>query len=281
MQRKAKPDWLKIKLPKGESYLKVKRIVQQHNLHTICSSGKCPNIAECWGLGTATFMILGNICTRSCRFCAVDTGKPLPADPSEPENVARSVKLMGLKHCVITSVDRDDLADGGSGLWAETIKRVKEINPSTTIEVLIPDFWGNPDDIRRITSACPDIVSHNLETVERLTPLVRSVAGYRRSLGVIRTISDSGLVSKSGIMAGIGETEEEVMQTMDDLLQAGCQVMTIGQYLQPAKENMEVVEYVTPGTFEKYKIAGLEKGFRIVESSPLVRSSFHAERHIQ
>jgi lipoic acid synthetase len=277
---KAKPGWLKIRLPKGENYLKIKDIVAKNQLHTICSSGKCPNIAECWGSGTATFLILGNICTRSCMFCAVETGRPKPVDPYEPENVARSVKLMNLKHCVITSVDRDDLEDGGSEIWEETIRKVKEINPDTTVEVLIPDFRGNKNDIRKIIGACPDVISHNLETVERLTPVVRSIANYRRSLDVLRIISGSGLVCKSGIMAGLGETAGEVLQTMDDLLDAGCRVMTIGQYLQPSKENMEVVEYISPETFEKYRTAGIQKGFRVVESSPLVRSSYHAERHV-
>jgi lipoic acid synthetase len=277
---KAKPGWLKIRLPKGENYLKIKDIVAKNQLHTICSSGKCPNIAECWGSGTATFLILGNICTRSCMFCAVETGRPKPVDPYEPENVARSVKLMNLKHCVITSVDRDDLEDGGSEIWEETIRKVKEKNPDTTVEVLIPDFRGNKNDIRKIIGACPDVISHNLETVERLTPVVRSIANYRRSLDVLRIISGSGLVCKSGIMAGLGETAGEVLQTMDDLLDAGCRVMTIGQYLQPSKENMEVVEYISPETFEKYRTAGIQKGFRVVESGPLVRSSYHAERHV-
>ncbi|MCX6258017.1 MAG: lipoyl synthase [Bacteroidia bacterium] len=275
-----KPDWLKIGLPKGKNYLDVKDIVDRHQLHTICSSGKCPNIAECWGLGTATFMILGNICTRSCGFCSVVTGKPLPVDRDEPENVAKSVRLMNLKHCVVTSVDRDDLPDGGAAVWAETIRSIKRLNPGTTIEVLIPDFRGNTEHIKMVIDAGPDIISHNLETVERLTPLVRSVAGYRRSLEVIRFITASGMVAKSGIMLGLGEKEDEVLQTMDDLLATGCRVMTIGQYLQPSKENLEVTEYVHPDKFEFYKAEGLKKGFRIVESSPLVRSSYHAEKQI-
>ncbi len=268
-------------MPKGENYSRVKNLVQSHQLHTICSSGNCPNIGECWGQGTATFMILGDICTRSCKFCGVKTGKPLPVDPQEPERVAESVRLMGLKHCVITSVDRDDLEDGGAAIWAETIRKVKEVNPGTTIEVLIPDFRGNTRLIRQVTEARPDVISHNLETVERLTPQIRSSAQYRRSLSVINTISQSGITSKSGIMLGLGETESEILQVMDDLLEAGCSVFTLGQYLAPTLTHIPVVEYIHPDQFAMYEKAGLEKGFMFVESSPLVRSSYHAEKHVQ
>lgn len=275
-----KPDWLKIRVPSGKEYVKVKDIVTRHKLHTICTSGQCPNMAECWGRGTATFMILGDICTRSCKFCATKTGKPNPVDPDEPKNLAESVKLMNLKHCVITSVDRDDLEDGGSEHWAETIRQVKTVNPETTIEALIPDFQGRREHIQRVVEAAPDVVSHNLETVRRLTPQVRSAARYDRSLEVIRQIAASGLVAKSGIMVGLGETEDEIFETMDDLLAAGCQVMTIGQYLQPTKQHLPVVEYFHPDTFNYWKEVGLKKGFKFVESQPLVRSSYHAEKHI-
>ncbi len=278
---KRKPDWLKIKVPSGKEYVKVKEIVARHKLHTICTSGQCPNMAECWGRGTATFMILGDICTRSCKFCATKTGKPAPVDPEEPNNLAKSVKLMNLKHCVITSVDRDDLQDGGSGHWAETIRQVKNVNPGTTIEALIPDFQGNQQQIQCVIDAKPDVISHNLETVRRLTPQVRSAARYDRSLEVIRQIADSGVIAKSGIMVGLGETEQEIYQTMDDLLAVGCQVMTIGQYLQPTKLHLPVVEYFHPDTFNYWKEVGLKKGFRFVESQPLVRSSYHAEKHVE
>ena len=251
--KRQKPDWLKTKIPQGKSYLQVKEIINKHKLHTICTSGNCPNIHECWGLGTTTLMILGDICTRSCKFCAVKTGKPEPADWDEPNRVAESVKLMKLKHCILTSVDRDDLPDGGSGIWAETIKAIKKVSPNTTIEALIPDFQGKPEDIIKVINAAPEVISHNLETVERITPEIRSVASYRRSLEVIKFISNSVITSKSGIMAGLGETEDEVYQTMDDLLRAGCKVFTIGQYLQPASNHLPVYEFVTPETFEKYK----------------------------
>ena len=278
--KRQKPDWLKTRIPQGKSYLQVKEIVNKHKLHTICTSGNCPNIHECWGLGTATLMILGDICTRSCKFCAVKTGKPKPADWDESKRVAESVKLMKLKHCVLTSVDRDDLPDGGSGIWAGTIKAIKKVSPKTTIEALIPDFQGKAEDILKVINASPEVISHNLETVERITPEIRSVANYRRSLKVIKYIFESGITSKSGIMAGLGETEDEVYQTMDDLLKAGCKVFTIGQYLQPTSNHLPVVEFVTPETFEKYKQTGLQKGFKFVESSPLVRSSYHAEKHV-
>ena len=275
-----KPEWLKIKIPAGKEYVQVKDIVNRHKLHTICTSGRCPNIADCWGRGTATFMILGDICTRSCKFCATKTGVPAPLDPAEPLNVAKSIKLMRLKHCVITSVDRDDLPDCGATHWAETIRQVKKLNPETTLEVLIPDFLGKSHLIQTIIDTGVEVISHNLETVRRLTPKIRSAAKYDRSLEVIKQMANSGLVAKSGIMVGLGETNDEVLQTMDDLLAVGCSVMTIGQYLQPTKRHLPVAEYVHPEQFEKWKEAGLRKGFRFVESYPLVRSSYRAERHV-
>ncbi len=280
MKTRQKPDWLKIKLPTGSNYRQVKRIVEGHHLHTICSSGKCPNMGECWGAGTATFMILGDICTRSCKFCATLSGKPLPPDADEPAKVAESIRLMGLKHVVITSVDRDDLLDGGAGHWAKTIREIKTVNPHTTVEVLIPDFDGNAELVALVAAAQPEIVSHNLETVERLTPQVRSRARYRASLEVVKLIGLSGSVSKSGIMVGLGETFEEVLQCMDDLRLANCEILTIGQYLQPTKKHLEVVEYLHPDQFDAFKREGLARGFRIVESAPLVRSSYHAENHV-
>lgn len=276
-----KPDWLKTKLPKGKNYLTVKGILQEKGLNTICSSGKCPNMGECWTAGTATFMILGDICTRSCRFCATKTGKPLPVDLHEPDKIAQSVKYLNLKHVVITSVDRDDLPDGGASIWAATIRKVKELNPGTTLETLVPDFGGNAGNLRTVIMAAPEIISHNLETVRRLTPLVRSAAQYDRSLQVIRQIAESGIPAKSGIMAGLGETEAEVYETMDDLRKAHCSIFTIGQYLQPTPAHLPVNEYIHPDQFEKYRITGLEKGFKHVESKPLVRSSYHAEKHVQ
>ena len=280
MEIKRKPDWLKIKLPLGANYRQVKQIVNGHGLHTICSSGKCPNMGECWGAGTATFMILGEICTRSCKFCATRTGKPLPLDPEEPFKLAESIKLMGLKHAVITSVDRDDLIDGGAAHWESTINAVKSINPGITIEVLIPDFDNRFELIQMVANTEPDIISHNLETVERLTRLVRSRASYQTSLDVIRKISGTKSVSKSGIMLGLGETRDEIHQTMDDLVGAGCEIFTMGQYLQPTRAHLEVSEYVHPDEFARLKTEGLQRGFRIVESAPLVRSSYHAEKHI-
>jgi len=280
MEIKRKPDWLKIKLPLGANYRQVKQIVNGHGLHTICSSGKCPNMGECWGAGTATFMILGEICTRSCKFCATRTGKPLPLDPEEPFKLAESIKLMGLKHAVITSVDRDDLIDGGAAHWESTINAVKSINPGITIEVLIPDFDNRFELIQMVANTEPDIISHNLETVERLTRLVRSRASYQTSLDVIRKISGTKSVSKSGIMLGLGETRDEIHQTMDDLVGAGCEIFTMGQYLQPTRSHLEVAEYVHPDEFARLKTEGLQRGFRIVESAPLVRSSYHAEKHI-
>lgn len=275
-----KPDWLKIKLPKGTNFTQVKSIVQRYNLHTICTSGKCPNMGECWTAGTATLMILGDICTRSCKFCATKTGRPSPIDPEEPANVAKSIQLMGLKHAVLTSVDRDDLEDKGAGHWAQTISEIKKLTPNVTMEVLIPDFDGNTKLIQQVIDASPNIISHNLETVRRLTPQIRSRAKYDVSLKVISTIAQSGITAKSGIMVGIGETFDEVIETMDDLLMAGCKVFTIGQYLQPTNSHLPVKEYIHPDVFEKYKLIGLERGFKNIESAPLVRSSYHAERHI-
>ncbi|GAB4450291.1 MAG: lipoyl synthase [Bacteroidia bacterium] len=276
-----KPEWLKVKLPLGENYLKVREIVDKHKLHTICQSGNCPNMGECWGAGTATFMILGNICTRSCGFCAVATGRPLPVDWDEPMRVANSVKLMGVKHCVITSVDRDDLKDGGSIIWAETIKAIREISPETKFECLIPDFQGKWENIKRIVDAKPDIVSHNIETVRRLTQQVRIQAKYDRSLEVLKMLKDAGMRTKSGLMVGLGETNEEVYQTIDDLANAKVDVITIGQYLQPTAKHLPVQRFIHPDEFKAFKEYALTKGFKHVESGPLVRSSYHAEKHVE
>ena len=276
-----KPDWLKIKLPKGQLSVEVLNVVRGHNLHTICTSGMCPNQGECWGCGTATFMICGDVCTRGCRFCNVKTGRPAPLDTGEPEHIAESVRLLKLKHVVLTSVDRDDLDDLGAGHWVKVIEAVKRENEGVTMEVLIPDFQGRRELIRQGIEACPEVISHNLETVRRLTPSIRSRATYDMSLEVVRQVAESGVISKSGIMLGLGETREEILQTMDDLRSVGCRVMTIGQYLQPTAANVEVKEYVTPQVFDEYKRIGLEKGFTHVESGPLVRSSYHAERHIK
>lgn len=275
-----KPDWLKIKLPKGQLSVEVLNVVREHHLNTICTSGMCPNQGECWGCGTATFMICGSVCTRACRFCNVTTGHPSPLDPLEPENIACSVKLLKLKHAVITSVDRDDVSDFGAAHWVKVIETVKRENPDTTMEVLIPDFQGHAALVQQIIDARPNVISHNLETVRRLSPGVRSRATYDVSLSVIRQVSVSGIVSKSGIMLGLGETKDEVLATMDDLRAVGCQVMTIGQYLQPTLQNIEVKEYITPEQFDEFRRIGLEKGFTHVESGPLVRSSYHAERHV-
>lgn len=277
-----KPEWLKISLPQGKQYLDVREIIARKGLHTICVSGKCPNLSECWGRGTASFMILGDICTRACKFCSVKTGNPQGmVDWDEPGRLAESIEKMNLKHCVITSVDRDDLPDLGAGFWATTIRRIKERNPEVTIETLVPDFNGIPELIWQVIEAGPEIISHNMETVRRLTPKVRSRAKYDISLSTIETIAKSGKVKpKSGIMLGLGETEEEVLETMDDLVHVGCQVLTIGQYLQPTRKHLAVKEYVSPEQFRKYREYGLEKGFRFVESGPLVRSSYHAERHV-
>ena len=277
---KRKPDWLRVKLPTGKEYAQVRQIVSTHKLHTICESGNCPNMGECWGAGTATFMILGNICTRSCGFCAVATGRPLPADLKEPERVAESVRLMNVKHCVITSVDRDDLKDGGSTIWVETINAIRRVSPQTKFETLIPDFQGKWENLQRIIDVNPDIVSHNLETVRRLTKQVRIQAKYDRSLEVLKRLKDAGVKTKSGVMLGLGETEAEVIETMDDLRAVGCDVLTLGQYLQPTPKHLPVAEFVRPEKFAKYKEIGLEKAFRFVESGPLVRSSYHAEKHI-
>jgi len=275
-----KPSWLKVKLPTGKEYTNVRHIVSEHKLHTICESGNCPNMGECWGAGTATFMILGNICTRSCGFCAVKTGKPLPADLEEPSRVANSVKLMNVKHCVITSVDRDDLKDGGSIIWAETVNKVREVSPQTTMETLIPDFQGKWENLQRIIDVAPEIVSHNLETVRRLTKEVRIQAKYDRSLEVQKRLKEGGMKTKSGIMLGIGEKEDEVIETMQDLANVGCDILTIGQYLQPSPKHLPVMEFVPPTQFANYEKIGLEMGFRFVESGPLVRSSYHAEKHL-
>lgn len=279
-QFKKKPDWLRVKLPTGKEYAKVSEMVSTHKLHTICESGNCPNKGECWGAGTATFMILGNICTRSCGFCNVATGKPKAVDLQEPERVAKSVLLMNVKHCVITSVDRDDLKDGGSIIWVETINAIRKLSPQTKFETLIPDFQGNWENLQRLIDARPDIVSHNLETVRRLTKEVRIQAKYDRSLEVLKRLKEAGLKTKSGIMLGLGETEQEVLESMDDLRSVGCDVLTLGQYLQPSPKHLKVQEFVHPDVFAKYKVIGLEKGFRFVESGPLVRSSYHAEKHI-
>ena len=273
------PSWLKMQRASGENYTMVKRLVEDNRLHTICTSGNCPNIGECWNAGTATLMILGDICTRSCKFCGTASGKPLPPDSEEPDRVASAVSFMGLKHCVITSVDRDDLPDGGARHWADTIRKIKAINPDVTIETLIPDFRGDISAIDTVIDAGPDVVSHNIETVKRLTPLIRSVAKYDISLKVISHIAARGIPAKSGIMLGLGETEPEVMEAMHDLRDAGCTIITIGQYLAPSLNHIPVVEYVTPEKFEEYRLKGLEMGFNFVESSPLVRSSFHAEKH--
>ncbi|MFV0589764.1 MAG: lipoyl synthase [Draconibacterium sp.] len=278
--RERLPRWMKMKMPKGESYSKVKNLVNKHGLHTICTSGNCPNIGECWNRGTATFMILGNICTRRCKFCAVPSGKPLAPDLEEPKKLAESVRIMGVKHCVITSVDRDDLEDQGARIWAETIREVKRVNPDTKIEVLIPDFRGKTELIQQVIDAGPDVISHNLETTERLTPFVRFASKYRRSLDTLKYVAENFGRAKSGIMLGLGETHEEVLQTMDDLLAAGVKVMTIGQYLAPTTKHMPVVEYISPEKFVEYRTIGIRKGFKFVESSPLVRSSYRAEEHV-
>ncbi|MCX7650557.1 MAG: lipoyl synthase [Flavobacteriales bacterium] len=278
--RQPKPSWLRVKLPVGDTYRQVRQIVTEHRLHTICESGNCPNMGECWGAGTATFMILGNICTRSCGFCNVATGKPEAVDPYEPLRVAKSVKLMGLKHVVITSVDRDDLPDGGADIWAKTVTVVRKLNPGVTLETLIPDFQGKWENLQRIIEVAPEIVSHNLETVRRLTRWVRVQARYDRSLEVLKRLSDAGLITKSGIMLGLGETYDEILETMDDLRMVGVRIMTIGQYLQPSPKHLPVQEFVHPDMFARLREAGLERGFSHVESGPLVRSSYHAEKHI-
>lgn len=264
----------------GENYSRVKHLVEEHHLHTICSSGNCPNIGECWNAGTATFMILGDICTRACRFCATLTGRPLPPDPEEPARLAEAIKTLRLRHCVITSVDRDDLPDGGSRFWAETIRQVKETNRGITIETLIPDFDGNHENLDRIIKAEPDIISHNIETVRSLTPVIRTKAKYDTSLEVLKYIARKGSVCKSGFMLGLGETEDEVRETIHDIYDTGCRILTIGQYLQPSLKHIETASYISPEKFEEYRELALKLGFEFVESSPLVRSSFHAEKHV-
>ena len=276
-----KPDWLKVKIPSGKEYLRVKEVVETRGLNTICSSGKCPNQSECWTAGTATFMILGNTCTRSCQFCNVDTGAGEEVDIFEPAKVAESVRVMGLKHAVITSVDRDDLPDGGANHWKKTVEMIRKKNPGLTIETLIPDFKGEWENLDPILEVKPEIVSHNIETVERITQKVRIQAKYWRSMGVLKRLNDGGInKTKSGIMVGLGETDEEVYQTLKDLVAQGVDILTIGQYLQPTKKHLAVQEFVTPEKFAEYKKVGEELGFAHVESGPLVRSSYHAERHI-
>ncbi len=275
-----KPKWLRVKLPTGENYRKVRSLVDEHKLHTICESGSCPNMGECWGEGTATFMILGNICTRSCGFCAVKTGRPEEVDIYEPGKVAQSVKIMQVKHAVITSVDRDDLKDGGAEIWAQTVRAIRQQSPGTTMETLIPDFAGNWDNLQIVIDAAPEIVSHNLETVRRLTKAVRIQAKYDRSLEALFRLKKGGMRTKSGIMLGLGETDEEIIETMEDLRAVNVDILTIGQYLQPTPKHLPIAEFVTPERFEKYRLLGLEMGFRYVESGPLVRSSYHAEKHL-
>ena len=275
-----KPKWLRVKLPTGENYKRVRSLVDQHKLHTICESGGCPNMGECWGEGTATFMILGNICTRSCGFCAVKTGKPDEVDIFEPSKVAHSVKTMGVKHAVITSVDRDDLKDGGSEIWVQTVQSIRKQSPGTTLETLIPDFAGNWDNLQRIIDIAPEIVSHNLETVRRLTKKVRIQAKYDRSLEVLFRLKKGGMRTKSGVMLGLGESESEVIETMEDLRSVDVDILTLGQYLQPTPKHLPVDEFITPEKFLHYKEFGLKMGFRYVESGPLVRSSYHAEKHL-
>jgi len=275
-----KPSWLKVKLPTGENYTRVRNLVDEHKLHTICQSGNCPNMGECWGAGTATFMILGNICTRSCGFCSVATGRPEAVDPFEPLRVAKSIQTMGIKHGVITCVDRDDLEDGGAEIWIQTIRKIRALSPGTTMETLIGDFAGKWENLKRVLDEKPDVLSHNLETVRRLTKQVRVQAKYDRSLEVLKRASEKLERVKSGMMLGLGETKEEVLESMSDLRANGVNILTLGQYLQPTKEHLPVVEFITPETFAEYKTTGLNMGFRYVESGPLVRSSYHAEKHI-
>ncbi len=275
-----KPNWLRVKLPIGEEYKHVRGLVDTHKLHTICESGNCPNMGECWGAGTATFMILGNICTRSCGFCAVATGRPLPVDWDEPQRVAEAIHLMKVKHAVITSVDRDELKDGGSIIWYNTINAVKALNPDTTLETLIPDFKGNKENVQRIIDAAPDVVSHNIETTERLTRQVRIQAKYWQSMETLKTLKAGGMRTKSGIMLGLGEIKEDVIQTLQDLYDNGVDVVTIGQYLQPTKKHLAVQRFVHPDEFAAYREIGYQIGLDYVESGPLVRSSYHSEKHV-
>ncbi len=274
------PSWLRMERASGESYTMVKSLVEDNHLHTICTSGNCPNIGECWNAGTATLMILGDICTRSCKFCGTKSGRPLPPDTGEPERVAEAVRTMRLKHSVITSVDRDDLPDGGAEHWATTIRKIREVNPGVTVETLIPDFRGETADIDKVIDSGPDVISHNIETVRRLTPLIRSVAKYEVSLAVLRHIASRGVRAKSGLMLGLGETEEDILEALNDIYATGCKIVTIGQYLAPSLSHIPVVEYITPEKFDEYRHRGLAMGFEFVESSPLVRSSFHAEKHV-
>lgn len=278
--RKSKPDWLRVKLPIGKEYTKLRALVDEHKLHTICQSGNCPNMGECWGAGTATFMILGNVCTRSCTFCAVATGKPNEYDSDEPRRVADAVRLMNVKHCVITSVNRDELKDKGAEIWYQTVVEVKKDSPQTTIETLIPDVKSDWASLERMISGGQEVVSHNMETVERLYRRVRPQAKYARSLEEIQRIKDFGKRTKSGIMLGLGETKDEVLKAMDDLVAHGLDVLTLGQYLQPTKMHLEVAEFIHPDQFAEYKEIGLAKGLKYVESGPLVRSSYHAEKHV-
>jgi lipoyl synthase len=278
--RKRKPNWLRVKLPVGPDYARVRRLVDEYKLHTICESGNCPNMGECWGAGTATFMILGNVCTRSCTFCAVATGRPTEYDAEEPKRVAEAIKLMKVKHAVITSVNRDELKDRGAEIWYQTVVETKKTSPETTIETLIPDTKGNWDALYRMIEGGQEVVSHNMETVGRLYRMVRPQARYERSLEQIKRIRAAGMRTKSGIMLGLGETKDEVTKAMDDLVENGLLILTLGQYLQPTKMHLEVAEFIHPDTFEMYKEEGLKRGLRYVESGPLVRSSYHAERHV-
>jgi len=278
--RKRKPDWLRVKLPVGPEYAKVRKLVDNYKLHTICESGNCPNMGECWGAGTATFMILGNVCTRSCTFCAVATGRPTEYDVEEPKRVAEAIKLMGVKHAVITSVNRDELKDRGAEVWYQTVVQTKVISPETTIETLIPDTKANWDALYRMIEGGQEVVSHNIETVGRLYRMVRPQAKYERSLEQIKRIREAGKRTKTGIMLGVGETKEEVFKAMDDLVENGLMILTLGQYLQPTKMHLEVAEFIHPDTFAMYKEEGLKRGLKYVESGPLVRSSYHAERHV-
>ena len=280
VERTKKPSWLKVKLPVGQNYAKVRKLVDDYKLHTICESGNCPNMGECWGAGTATFMILGNVCTRSCSFCAVATGRPNEYDTDEPKRVAEAIRIMGVKHAVITSVNRDELKDKGAGIWAETIREVKTQNPSTTIETLIPDFKAHWELLYQVIREKPEVISHNMDTVERLYKLVRPQAKYSRSLEQIKRTKEDGHRTKSGIMLGLGETDDEVLKAMDDLIEHGCDVLTLGQYLQPTKMHLNIAEFVHPDKFAYFKEEGLRRGFPYVESGPLVRSSYHAEKHV-
>lgn len=279
-ERKKRPDWLRVKLPIGENYRKVREIVDENKLHTICQSGNCPNMGECWGEGTATFMILGNVCTRSCNFCAVATGRPNEYDTNEPQRVAEAIKTMGVKHAVITSVNRDELKDKGAEIWYQTVIKTKELSPKTTIETLIPDTKADWEALYRMISAGQEVVSHNMETVKSFYRQIRPQAKYDRSLEQIRRTKEYGKRTKTGIMLGFGEKKEEVFEAMDDLAEAGCDILTLGQYLQPTKMHHEVIEFIHPDLFEEYKVEGLKRGIKYVESGPLVRSSYHSERHV-